>query len=117
MGFRSTLVSQDYQGELPNWFKKKYNDYILFSDGLTVSSKREVKLHTNEFFEDYQKAVNEGGFWDDKSIEIEIVVLAEDGFVSKVLISKDMIKYIIMDEMFEADSVWNQGYSECTDGH
>jgi len=111
MGFRSTLVSQDYQGELPNWFKKKYNDYILFSDGLTVSSKREAKFYTNEFFEDYQKAVNESGFWDDKSIEIIIVVLAEDGSVSKVVISNDEIKYyILMDELYEAKSVWNGGY-------
>ncbi len=107
MGFRSTLVSQDYQGELPNWFKKKYNDYILFSDGLTVSSKREAKFNTNKFFEDYQKAVKWSGFWDDYSIEIVIVVLAEDGFVSKVLISNDEIKYIMMDEGYEANSVWN----------
>ena len=109
MGFRSTLVSQDYPGKLPNWFKEKYNDYILFSNGLTVSSKREAKFYTNEFFEDYQKAVNESGFWDDKSIEIVIVVLAEDGFVSKVLISKDEIKYIMMDEGYEATQVWNLG--------
>jgi len=109
MGFRSTLISQDYFGNLPEWFKDKYKDYILFPSGLMVTSKHEAKYYDNDFFEDYQKAIFESGFWDETDIDIAIVVLAEDGFITKVIISKKKIKYIWMEEGIDSDYVWCQG--------
>ena len=109
MGFRSALVSQEYHGELPNWFKEKYNGEFFFPVGLMVSSKAETKIYDNNFFEDYQRAINESGFWSEKNISIVIVVLAEDGFITKVVINKEEIKYIWMDEGVESDHVWCQG--------
>ena len=109
MGFRSTLVSQDYYGKLPDWFIEKYGGWILFPNGLIVSSKHEAKYYDNQFFEDYQKAVIESGFWDDTDIDIVLVVLAEDGFITKVSITKKEIKYTWMDDGIESDHVWCQG--------
>ena len=74
-----------------------------------VSSRVETKTYDNEFFEDYQKAINESGFWDEKNISIVIVVLAEDDFITKVVSNKAQIKYIWMDEGIDAGHVWCQG--------
>lgn len=109
MGFRSTIVSQDYYRELPEWFKEKYSGWILFPKGLMVSSKHEAKFDDNEFFEDYQKAVIESKFWDANDIDIIIVVLAEDGFITKVSINKNEIKYTWMEDGIESDHVWCMG--------
>ena len=110
MGFRSTLISRDYGRELPNWFKEKYSDYILFKPkSMMVSSKYEAKFYDNEFFEDYQKAVTESGFWDEHERWLVIAVLAEDGFITKVSMNKNKIIYKLMYEEMESDHVW-QGY-------
>ena len=109
MGYRSTLCSEHHSGELPEWFKEKYEDQILFPDGLLVVSKREAKYYDNEFFEDYQKAVNESGFWKESDLSITLAVLSEDGFISRVIMSMDRIYYSWMDESCESDYVWNQG--------
>tara|TARA_R110002020_G_scaffold109607_1_gene253562 strand:- start:39 stop:374 length:336 start_codon:yes stop_codon:yes gene_type:complete len=111
MGYRSTLVSQDYYGKLPDWFKEKYGGWILFPNGLTVSSKHEAKYYDNQFFEDYQKAVIESGFWDDMytDIDIVIVVLAEDGFITKVTITKKEIRYTWMEDGIDSGRVWCNG--------
>lgn len=109
MGLRSTLVSQDCDGKLPDWFKDKYNQWISFPRGLLISSKAERKFYDNEFFEDYQKAVIESGFWNKNDIGIVIVVLGEDDFISKVIIKENEIRYIWMKNEWEADHVWRQG--------
>jgi hypothetical protein len=113
MGFRSTICSEHYSGNLPDWFKEKYKQTHLFPDGLLVVSKTECKYYTNVFFDDYQKAVKESGFWDDSDLKISIVVLAEDGFISKVVICKNRIKYYWLysgeEDENENDSVWMRG--------
>lgn len=109
MGFRSTLCSEHYPGELPEWFKEKYNQIILFPAGLLVVSKSEAKYYTNDFFEDYQKAVKQSGFWEDGDLDISLAVLAEDGVISNVVITKDNIKYFCMQEAYESNHVWQQG--------
>ena len=107
MGYRSTLISQDYGGELPKWFLEEYKDDIFSSSGcLIVSSKREVKQYGNSFFEDYQKAVLESGFWNGNDLSIVLAVLAEDGFITKVTIKKDDIIYTYMEEWMSGDRDW-----------
>lgn len=112
MGYRSTLISQDWPcNELPDWFKDKYKRYLHYPQGLMISSLFEFKIYDNEIFEDYQKAVKESGFWDKSDLKVKVVVMAEDGFVSQVIISKDDIKYLWLtfDAETEEDHVWCQG--------
>lgn len=110
MGFRSTIVSEHYSGGvLPNWFKDKYSDRLLYPDGILIVSKTEWKYYSNELFEDYRKALIEIGFFDDISFTVGIAVMAEDQFISKVLIGKDEIKYTWMEDGFDSDHVWCQG--------
>lgn len=106
MGYRCTLISSDLIGNgLPVWFKEKYDDRFLFSEGIMVSSKQERKFYDNEFFEDYQKAIIESGFWNDNSLKVLLVVLGDDGAVFKVIISPIEIKYYLMSEYLETDEI------------
>ena len=109
MGFRSTIVSEHYSGVLPNWFKDKYSDRLLYPDGILIVSKTKWKYYGNDLFEDYRNALIEIGFFDDISFKVGIAVMAEDQFISKVLIGKDGIEYTLMVHGFDADSVWCQG--------
>jgi len=92
MGFRSTLTTQFYGYDLPDWFKDKYTDYY-YINGTLVSSLCELKHYNDEFETDYQKALIECGFFD-KIKSMVCAVLAEDGVITKVFISKDDIEYI-----------------------
>jgi len=103
MGYRCTLVSNDRVGNgLPLWFKEKYENRFFFTDGLIVSSKQERKFYDNEFFEDYQKAISESGFY---ALEVRLAVLGEDGAIFKVIISPTEIKYFLMHERLETDGI------------
>jgi hypothetical protein len=111
MGFRSTLISQHIGGDLPQWFKDKYTPRLIFPNGSMIASAGEFKIYSNELFEDYKKALLEGGFFDKHyDPEITISVLAEDGVVSKVVITKGDIEYYQEDEWVESEKVWLQGY-------
>lgn len=104
------MSSQYYSGNLPEWFKEKHEDSHLFPDGLMVVSRSECKIRSNEFFEDYHKAITESGMWQKHEIiTVEVVVLAEDGFVSKVILAKNEIKYFWLLEVQESDNVWMDG--------
>jgi hypothetical protein len=106
MGFRSTLVSQHYGRELPQWFHDKYQqDYFI--SGSLIASKRELKYYDDVFMTDYQRALNESGLLD--GLNMEVIIIAEDGFVTKVIITKDVIRYLWFDEGQEADHIWCQG--------
>ncbi len=109
MGFRSTLVSQEYGGTLPDWFKDRYKNKLIFPSGTMIVSCCEFKIYDNAIFDDYRKALQESGFDLDR-VGIAVSVLAEDGTVSKVCINDEGIKYFVMDEMYEDDSVWAQGF-------
>ena len=108
MGFRSTLTSEHYSGTLPEWFKDKYKDRLSFPDGLLLASISEWKYYNNELFEDFHKALIEIDFWYGNSLEVNLAVLAEDGTISKVIVSKEGIRYIIMVSSYIHDSVWMQ---------
>lgn len=109
MGFRSTLVSEHYGHTLPTWFIKKYK-YIANPEGTLITSHCEFKMYSgNEIFEDYQKALIEAGLLKD-NFTVHVVVMAEDSTVTKVVISKNDIKYYSMVEQYEVDHIWNQGY-------
>ena len=92
MGFRTTLTTQHYGTRLPAWFHEKYFENY-FIDGTLVSSKCELK-HYDDFFEkDLQKALIEIDFFTDNIREMHVVALGEDGFVSKIIVTKETIKY------------------------
>ena len=106
MGYRCTLSSNyNPAHELPVWFKEKYEDHLLFGHGLTIGSKRERKFYDNEFFEDYQKAIEESGYWDGYHSKVYLTVLGEDGAVFKVMIEQNKIEYNLMNEWLETDGI------------
>jgi len=109
MGFNSILVSEHYMGDLPNWFKDKYSDRLLYPDGTLIVSKTEWEYYTNDIFEDYRKALIEIGFFDDFDYSVGIAVMGEDQVMSKVLVSKDDITYNWMNEFFGSDQIWGGG--------
>ena len=106
MGYRCTLSSNyNPAHELPQWFKEKYEDHLLFGHGLTIGSKRERKFYDNEFFEDYQKAIEESGYWDGYRSKVYLTVIGEDGAVFKVMIEQNKIEYNFMHEYLETKGI------------
>ena len=106
MGYRCTLCSNyNPAHELPVWFKEKYEDHLLFGHGLTIGSKRERKFYDNEFFEDYQKAIEESAYWNGYRSKVYLTVLGEDGAVFKVRIEQNKIEYNFMCERLETDGI------------
>jgi hypothetical protein len=109
MGFRSTIISQHYTGDLPEWFKGKYSNSLQFPGGTLIASKRECKYYDNELFEDYQKALIEIGVLNSDCLSVGVAVLGEDNFISRVLIKKDGIIYSWLTDDYERSRVWCQG--------
>jgi hypothetical protein len=108
MGYRCTLCSNDMPGgKLPQWFKDKYEKYFLFIDGLTLTTKQEIKFYDNDFFEDYRKAIVESGYFDGFSdlYEIYLAVLGEDGAIYRVTINKYEIKIHLLSEHLETSEI------------
>lgn len=106
MGYRSTLITQYYGDDLPDWFIKKYKDDFFIKD--TLISQRELKMDSGtEIFEDYQKGLKEIGFFTSVK-KVICVVLSEDGMITKVIISDRNIQYILMDDGEVLQGVWNQ---------
>jgi len=101
MGFRSTLTTEHYWWEIPEWFTEKHGDMFNFGaltskDGKTVpsfpiGSRTEKKyyslLNEEEIFVDIQKLVREYGL-----TEIVAVLLHECGGITRVAISQDKIR-------------------------
>lgn len=99
MGYRSTLVSEHYGGTLPSWFTEKYSSILSFNETL-IASKRETKLYDKELFEDYQKALIEMDFFGNWTFRhgVAIVVMGEDQAITKVIIKRNSIQYISMED-------------------
>jgi len=107
MGFRSTLVSQDIGvGVIPDWFKAKYDDRLLFPNGLMIVSKMEAKYYCNTMFEDYRKVLLEFDYFDNHTYPVSILVLGESGSITNVLVSKFKVVFNIITEFgdYEADA-------------
>jgi len=108
MGYRSTLVSQHYPGKLPEWFIEKWGSFIKVN-GVMIYSIMEFKIYEDDIFVDYHKALNEIGFFDKFSSDdfnINITVIGEDGFISKVSVSRYGIKYYWATDFIEQEMVW-----------
>jgi len=90
MGFRSTLTSEDYPIEWPEWFKKDYD--MLIASGGMLRSEWEMKAYAyDELPNAIQKALEEvqPTLLDDEGYTI--VWLHECGGVTKVQIMHDEI--------------------------
>jgi hypothetical protein len=92
MGYRSTFISNDSVGELPQWFLEEYKNDIINPKGLLIMSNRQLK-HIDDIFWDYQKALVEINFFDNEFSRMHIVVLGESGYVTKVHIKKDTVEF------------------------
>jgi hypothetical protein len=92
MGYRSTFISMDYPGELPQWFLDEYKNDIINPKGLLIMSNRQLK-HIDDIFWDYQKALVEINFFDSPYKHCSIVVLGECGYITNVQILKDGVEF------------------------
>lgn len=107
MGFRSTIISQDIGvGQLPKWFKDKYEGILSFPNGLMIASKIEAKFYSGEMFMDYQTALNEVDYFKGFSEDYKtyILVLSEGGNITKVVITKEDVKFIIITDFGDYES-------------
>jgi hypothetical protein len=109
MGYRSTLVSQYYDGILPDWFKKKYDDKLLFPNGVMICSKTEFKIYDDELFDDYRNALIECGWPRLTYLRVWIVVMSEDAVCTPVGIGIDDNIYLSMWKGSKVNHVWMQG--------
>ena len=109
MGQRSTFVSEYYGSNLPEWFYDKYKDVINEPNGTLISSKQEIKLYTNDFLNDYHKALKESGILDE-GINIRMSVLTEGGHLTYINITSKGVEYYIDDFGYiQVDSVYHGG--------
>lgn len=97
MGFRSTIVTQDYHLPLPEWFVDKYKDLLFMGiEGkfhLPVASMVEFKSYVGrggEIEYDIQRVMREGG-WSNGNIIL--VWLHECGGITRVEIYTDKILF------------------------
>ena len=91
MGYKTTITTQHYATLLPQWFCEKYGNSYFIS-GTLVSSKTELKHYDGQFERDYQHALREAGFFD-RIDQIHAVAMGENGYVTKMIITKYEIKY------------------------
>ncbi len=109
MGFLSTFITQQWNEELPDWFKEKYQEKCIFLGGTLVASKQATKiLYQNTFFDDFHAALVEIGYYDIKNHVMYVSVLAENGFVSLVEIAALKTDYSLMEHGHDLDSVYYQ---------
>lgn len=96
MGFRTKMMTEDYQGiKVPEWFVLKYPQYNYGGDTgtflLSISSKNERKFYgvikDEEIFKDIQKILVEEDF----TGSLSVVLLHECGGITLVIISRDKI--------------------------
>lgn len=86
MGFRSTFVTETYQGEWPGWFTEKYKDTINFDECLSSKIEATTYWTWEDLPADIQKAIN----WEHCE-SWTLVWLHECGGVSRVHVYKDQI--------------------------
>ena len=112
MGFRSTFISEDLGGNLPEWFMDKWRPrgIIARPNTLMISSGEEMKMysHGGMAIEDYQKALLEVGFFN-KFPTMLIVVMSESGSITRIDLRKDGITFhrAEVDEQFDDRSCYD----------
>jgi hypothetical protein len=92
MGYRSTFISTDAPGQLPQWFLDEYKNDIINPRGILIMSNRELK-HIDDLFWDYQKSLVEINFFNTPYRHCSIVVLGECGYITNVQIKKDGVEF------------------------
>lgn len=105
MGYCSTLVSQYYDCDLPEWFSEKYKEKIQVFKGSLIASKKEFKIYDDELFLDYQKALNECNLLGCIPY-VTVNVLGECDETSLVKIYHDRIEYSLVMECLDSDFIF-----------
>lgn len=99
MGYRTTFISEWIPSYIfPKWFKDKYESVVNMDTPVFIYSKQEIKMYHesySNFFEDYRKALNECGFFKEiPERKMNISCMGEDGFITKVIVLKDKVRYL-----------------------
>lgn len=100
MGYLSTFITQQTGVKFPENFKQKYADKLHFFDNGIITTKKEIKIYDNELFKDIQACLD--------SFPFVILVLHEDGVISKVKINESNIIYESFLEGTEMEFLYTQ---------
>lgn len=131
MGFRSTMISEDYHREIPEWFVSKWDNihchiripidafgnptnegrpYFSFPISTLKERKFYAEFEREELFLDIQKVLKEL-----KIKNICVVLLHECGGITKVVISEDKIEGMEPIEWKKVESVTHDYCYGCSD--
>lgn len=91
MGFRSTLVAQDWNIDWPQWFRDKYPQLIYETRTLSLDYEAKTYLF-RDLPADVQHALAELGWFDEyDAARFVYVWLHECGGLTRVLVDRDAI--------------------------
>lgn len=115
MGFRSTVVTDDWRVAWPEWFKDKYVGSLTFGkDGNgPLAPLFECKSYGawNELAEDVQRAID----WEDFPSNFVMVFLHECGGVTRCQIERDRIAWSEPTGWRQTDGVEHEYCYGCSD--
>lgn len=120
MGFRSTIVTQDYHLPLPEWFVDKYKDLLFMGiEGkftMPIASMVEFKSYVGrgrEIEYDIQRVLRETPSWGDGNIIL--VWLHECGGITRIEISQKEILFSEPDKWKEVEEISHDYCYGCSD--
>lgn len=98
MGYRSTIITEDFPLHLPPWFVDKYQESYNLGEydsqpSLPISSRYETKFYQGaqqELFVDIAKVLQEQP--DGVPSDITCALLHEDGRIDRVVIGRNRIE-------------------------
>ena len=115
MGFRTTMISQEYSLQIPEWFKEKHQRVTYNNDNLAIAILNETKFYDDvketELFTDIQKLMIEQDF----STDLVLVLLHECGGITRVEIDKENIRASEPTQWKQVDSVTHSYCYGCSD--
>lgn len=86
MGYRSTLITDQWDFKFPDWFAEKYKDRYNFGENnsLPLSSKTEVSRFIDDIEDDIVRCLQE----QNSNWRICAVWLYEDGKIARIVFDK-----------------------------
>ena len=115
MGFRTTLISQDYMVQIPEWFKEKHKQVTYNNNSFTIAILTETKFYDDvketELFIDIQKLMIDQDF----RPSMVLVLLHECGGVTRVEIDRENIRASEPTEWKQVNRVTHSYCYDCSD--
>lgn len=91
MGLRATFISQDYYIEWPGWLFEKHPTLTTNRAG-RLATEWEIKIYTNQIFEDIRQALIELGWFTKYLNTFYIAYVYENDEIGRVILSPDGVR-------------------------